>query len=260
MIASSLQEKLTRQFQPLPPLGPEIDWDLKTTRLTQSIFVTLSVNEMWLEISKLEPTNSFLLDLKTARSLEYKRLKYEYFNMMVKKYGFLFWQEPSVDTGSFLEIEVDLVFEKALPFKDAIRTLKTMWKNHLWQFLQDFKVYPERRLSVGSLKTLLEDFETEGEGYRFFRKFKGLNGDNPTGLGFDTVFDKMKMPVSAVLVRSNNRFWDYNGCQFVFHYASQDTGLICNESRLANTILQGGSFVTEVNLKGLSITLSIHTF
>lgn len=238
---ASIHQRTVQHFQPLSPLPPEIDWQLKTKRITQSIFVTLSVNELWLEIDKLEPTKSFLLDLKTARSLQYKRLKYEYFNMMVEKYGFLFWQEPSVDTGSFLEFEVDLVFEKELSFKNALRTLKTKWKSHLWQFLQDFKVFPERRLSKKTVAGLLENLEIDGEGHRFSRRFKGVHGEKPGNAAFENVFNKMKMPISSVLVRTSNRFWDINECQFVFNYSSQDSVGVMNDSHFAQTILQGRS-------------------
>ena len=229
---------MVEDFQPLPPLAPEVNWDLKTKRITQSIFITLSLNEMWLELTELEPTNSFLADLKVARSLQYKRLKYEYFNMMVKKYGFLFWQEPSVDIGSFLELEVDLVYEKEVTLKEAMRTLKTMWKNHMWGFLKDYKVHSERRLSRETVKGMLENLEEDGDDFRFFRRFKGMNGERPKTSDFEKVFGKMTAPVSMVLVKTTNQFWDYNGGQFVFNYSGKN-GNNLTESQLATTILNG---------------------
>lgn len=230
---------MVEKYQPLPPHAAEIDWDLKTTRITQSIFITLSVDEMWLEIDKLEPTNSFLNDLKIARSLQFKCLKYEYFKMMVKKYGFLFWQEPSVDLGSFLELEVDLVYEKGVDLREAIRTLKTMWKNHMWKLLKDFKVFSERRLSKQVLEELLSGAESEGEGYRFFTRFKGLNGDKPKITKFEQVFSQMKMPSDLVFVRSNNREWGINSDQFVFNFGVKPSQSGLADSHLARTILNG---------------------
>jgi hypothetical protein len=212
---------------------------MNSNRITQSVFITLSTDEMWLEIDKLEPTSSFLNDLKIARSLKYKKLKYEYFNMMIEKYGFLFWQEPSLDVGSFLEIEIDLIYSKKIDLREAVRTLKTMWKTHLWQFLKDFKVYPERRLSQETFKDLLKDVEDEGEGYRFIRKVKGINGQTPKNLIFEQIFDQMKMPVDSVFVRSNNREWDINSSQFIFNFASKNNQNSLSDSYLTQTILNG---------------------
>lgn len=233
---------MVQKYQPLPPREPEINWELKTTRITQSIFITLSVEEMWLEIDKLEPTNSFLNDLKIARSLQFKFLKYEYFKMMIKKYGFLFWQEPSLDLGSFLEFEVDLVYENEVDLKEAIRTLKTMWKNHMWKFLKDFKVFPERRLSKQVLEEMLSDSGNDGDGYQFFKRFKAINGQKPKITKFDQIFSQLKMPSDLVFVRSNNREWEINSDQFVFNFGVKANQNGLNESYLTKTILNGGAF------------------
>ena len=236
---TNIQSKMVENFQPLPPLAAEVDWEMKTSRVTQSVFISLSLNEMSLEVDKLQPTNSFLSDLKIARSLQFKRLKYEYFNMLVRKYGFLYWQEPSVETGSFLEIEVDLVYQGQVDFKEALRTLKTMWKKHLWRFLKDFKVYSERRISEETLEDLLENLEIDGEGYRFFRRFKGLNGEKPFSGDFEKVKTKMKMPKSEILVKSSTRYWDYNNSQFIFNFPGKASGKELNDSYLTSTILNG---------------------
>ena len=239
MLINNIQTKMIENFQPLPPLPAEVNWEMKTKRVTQSVYLTLSLNEMSLEIDKLQPTNSFLSDLKVARSLQFKRLKYEYFNMLVQKYGFLYWQEPSVDTGSFLEMEIDLVYQDQVDFKEALRTLKTMWKKHLWKFLKDFKIYSERRISKETLKDLMENLEVDGEGYRFFRRFKAINGEKPKTNDFEKILTKMKMPISEVLVRSSTRYWNFNNSQFIFNFPGKSNIRELNDSYLTSTILNG---------------------
>lgn len=236
---NNLQQKIIEKYQPIPPIDPEINWAMRTKRITQSVFITLSVDEMWVEIDKLQPTNSFINDLKIARSLKYKRLKYEYFNMMIQKYGFLFWQEPSLDIGSFLELEIDLIYSKEIDLKEAVRTLKTMWKNHLWSFLKDFKVFPERRVSKDTFKDLLEHVDEEGKGFRFVRRVKAINGQTPKELNFEIVFNQMKMPVDSVFIRSSNREWDINDGQFVFNFANTNSQKGLSDSYLTQTILNG---------------------
>jgi hypothetical protein len=230
---------MIEKYQPIPPIDPEINWEMNSKRITQSVFITLSVDEMWVELDKLKPTTSFLNDLKIARSLKYKRLKYEYFNMMVEKYGFLFWQEPSLDVGSFLELEIDLIYSKNIDLKEAVRTLKTMWKNHLWNLLKDFKVFPERRMSKDTFKDLLKTVEDDGQGYRFLRRVKGINGQSPKNLDFEQVFDQMKMPLDPIFVRCSNREWSINDGQFIFNFASKNNQNGLSDSYLTQTILNG---------------------
>ena len=116
-----------------------------TKNISQSIFINLPLKEIQLKAMKFLPADKFSNDLKIARLLPNKRLKYEYFNMMVKKYGFLYWQLPAVQLGNFAELEVKIEFKKPLKLEAAIKRMKGMWKNHMWKFLQEYKKNSERR-------------------------------------------------------------------------------------------------------------------
>lgn len=219
MLIRNLQQKIIQKNQPLPVLDPEINWDLKTLNVVQSIYLNLPLKKIHLDPANMKPTPVFLQDLQICRMLPNKRLKYEFFNMMVRKYGFLYWQLPSLELGNFLELECQIEFKNAVKLEEAVKQLKAAWKNHLWKFLQDFKKNSERRISIETLKDLTEPLVIEGDDIKFSRKIKGICGSSAQYKSFEPIWEKLTSTSSELFfVRAQNIFWDINQDQFIFRF------------------------------------------
>lgn len=138
--------------------------------------------------------------------------------MMVKKYGFLFWQLPAVQLGNFLEMEIRIEFKKTLKLEAAIKKLKGMWKTHCWKFLQEFKKNKERRISVDTLKEFAEPLVFNADGIQFTRKITGVCGLPEKYSSFDKIWENLNKHTNLNMVRSLNQFWDINEDQFIFRF------------------------------------------
>ena len=222
MLINNLQQKIIEKLQPLSALEGEIDWNMKVTNIYQSVFVSLSTKKVTIQPETLKPSEKFLTDLETCRLLPNLLFKYQFFNMMVRKYGFLCWQLPSIELGNFLEIECKIEFEEEVRLEEAIKQLKAMWKTHLWQFLQDYKKIKERKISFETLKELLNEVDADGKGFRFTRSVKGLKGKlvEPGSLKLGPVTEQlMSKGDETHFVSSDNPCWTINDDQLVFKFS-----------------------------------------
>ena len=172
----------------------------------------------------MTPSEDFIRDIDLCQNFEYLSVKNNFFQMLVKKYGFLYWQFPSFDKGSFLELECEIKFKKSVRFEEAWIQLKSMWKKHMWEFLQDYKSNSERRISFKALKILCEDTDEEGKGFRFFRRLKGIAGECPGDMKYEEIKDKLRNPEKMIFVRSGHKEWGNNSEQFIFNLSPTKSG------------------------------------
>lgn len=176
-------------------------------------------------------------DLRLARYLPNKRYKHEMFDMMVRKYGFLHFQSQGVERGSFLELDLEIQFDSEVQFEEAIRQFKTMWKQHMWEFLQDYKKDKNvRRIGLKALESILPMLEFRGEGFWFKRKLKGLLGESVEDLKPDQVLQILKEPGEKIqVVRVNHDFAGYNQNQFVFSFRRTKGGETADNANAGNS-------------------------
>jgi hypothetical protein len=198
---------------------------METNKITQSIYLTLSSHRVEIDPSQMTPTCEFVKDLDLCKNFEYLRVKHNFFKMLVKKYGFLYWQTPSLDKGSFVEIECEIKFDKKVRFEEAYRQMKAMWKTHMHEFLQDFKACQERRISFNTLKVLSKDIDYDGEGFCFFRRLKGVGGEAPVeDVSFEKVKESLEEPKVLVFVKALGEEWSNKSEQFLFNLSPTKSG------------------------------------
>ena len=226
MLIHELQQKIVESFQPIPLLSPDPDWGFTTSSLKQSIFFSLPSVSVTPDASSVVFSKRFMEDLRLARFLPNKRYKHDVFDMMVRKYGFLHFQAAGLERGSFLELELEIVFEEGVNFDQAIRNLKTMWKQHMWDFLKDYKKNKTvRRISLETLSNLLPTLEFKGEGFWFRRKVIGVLGELVEEVDPEKVIDALKEPGEKIqVVRVCHDLAGINRDQFVFSFRRTKRG------------------------------------
>ena len=190
----------------------------------------------------MRPTAELLEDLGLCRRFEYLRTKHNFFKMLVRKYGFLFWQFPSFEKGSFVELECEIRFEKTVRFGDAWLQLKSMWKKHMWPFLSDYKKNKSRRVSFDSLEKLSQDIDQDGKGFRFFRRLKGVCGRKPGEMKFEEMRRRMEHPKRPVLVKSASPSWDNNIGQFIFNISPTKSGHSIQQRGAQMSFISGNEY------------------
>lgn len=224
MLIEHIQKQVVQSHMPSKPPELNVEWSMETQKITQSIYLTLSLQKVDVNPSKMIPSEEFLNDLDMCKNFEYLRVKHNFFKMLVRKYGFLYWQAPSFDKGSFVEIECEINFDKKVRFEEAWKQMKAMWKSHLWEFLQDFKACKERRISFNTLKALVNEVDCDGEGFRFFRRLKGVNGRHLNEPEFGKIKQMLEKPEHLIFVKSLNEVWTNNSEQFIFHLSPTKSG------------------------------------
>jgi hypothetical protein len=224
MLIRDLQSRIIQDLQPTEPKSIDVEWAVETKSITQSVYLTLSTLKLQLDPKRMEPTDDFLKDLNLCQNFEYLKVKNNFFKMLAKKYGFLHWQFPSLDKGSFIEIECEIRFTKTVRFEEAWKQMKSMWKKHMWEFLQDFKSTPDRRISFRALKEFYKDTDEDGKEFRFFRRLKGVSGEKPGEITFEQIQKKLRKPEKLIFVKGGNKNWSINSEQFIFNLSPTKSG------------------------------------